>query len=197
MGTFNYNFYSNNRSTLLAVSYQLSAISHQQNPKSEIEKAISHQPSAISQLKSEINMHLTEIEKVFVLKSTQLFSQTPENIIAEIVPIVKEVTVSAGDIIFNKGDNGSSMYIIYDGAVKIHDGETTFIENKSRDFFGELALLDPEPRSATATALTDSLLLKLDEEEWYELMEDRPEVLRSIMRILCRRIRLQNELLMQ
>ena len=140
---------------------------------------------------------LTDIEKVFVLKSTQLFSETPENIIAEIVPIVKEMVVSAGDIIFNKGDIGNSMYIIYEGSIKIHDGDKIFIVNGRRDFFGELALLDPEPRSASATATADTLLLKLDEEEWYELMEERPEVLRSILRILCRRIRHQNELLIK
>lgn len=139
---------------------------------------------------------LSEIEKVLVLKSTALFAETPENIIAELVAIVKEEFVSKDELIFRKGDSGSSMYIIYEGEIRIHDGSRTFATLGSHDFFGELALLDPEPRSASATAATDTLLLKLEEDDAYELMEERTEVLKSIMRILCRRIRAQNVKLM-
>lgn len=136
---------------------------------------------------------ISDFEKVLVLKGTALFGGTPENIIAEIIPIVREVMVSKGEVIFSKGDSGSSMYIIYNGEVKIHDGDRTFATLGKREFFGELALLDPEPRSASATATVDTVLLKLEEEEAYELMEERTEVLRSILMILCRRIRMQNE----
>ena len=136
---------------------------------------------------------ISEFEKVMVLRGTALFGGTPENIIAEIIPIVREEFIPAGETIFKKGDSGSSMYVIYTGEVKIHDGDKTFAMLGKRDFFGELALLDPEPRSASATAVTDTMLLKLQEEEAYELMEERVEVLRSILRILCKRIRSQNE----
>lgn len=138
------------------------------------------------------DQRLSDIEKVIVLKSTALFGGTPENIIAEIVGIVKEEFVVKDDVIFKKGDSGSSMYIIFQGEVKIHDGDNVFAILGSHNFFGELALLDPEPRSASATATADTLLLKLNEEDAYELMEERIEVLKSIMRILCKRIRLQN-----
>ena len=138
---------------------------------------------------------LLEIEKVLVLKSTRLFSETPENILVDIASIVQEERVSKDSAIFKKGELGNCMYIIYDGEVRIHDGDTTFITLKNRDFFGELALLDPEPRSATATALSDTLLLKLEQDEFYEMMSDRPEVGRGIMKILCQRLRNQNVLI--
>ena len=136
---------------------------------------------------------LSELEKIIVLKSTALFSDTPENIVAELGSIVDEVVVSKDEMIFKKGDPGSSMYIIYNGEIRIHEEDKTFAILKSLDFFGELALLDPEPRSASATALSDTLLLKINQEAAYELMEDRTEVLKSMMTILCRRIRAQNE----
>ena len=60
---------------------------------------------------------------------------------------------------------------------------------KRRDIFGELALLDPEPRSATATADTDCLLLRLDQGPFYELMDERNEVGRGVLKVLCRRLR--------
>jgi ATP/ADP translocase len=139
---------------------------------------------------------LSEMEKVIALKSTRLFADTPENIIAEISAAMQEVEVHEDDIVFSKGDSGNSMYVVFEGEIRIHDGEKTFTVCTKGDFFGELAVLDPEPRSASATALTDGLLLKIGEEDVYELMEDRTEVLRSVMRILCGIIRRQNENLM-
>jgi CRP-like cAMP-binding protein len=79
------------------------------------------------------------------------------------------------------------MFVIYSGSVKVHDGDLTFAMLKSRDFFGELSLLDTEPRSASVTALENSLLLRIDQQAFYEIMSDRSEVIREIMKILCRR----------
>ncbi|HEC79855.1 MAG TPA: cyclic nucleotide-binding domain-containing protein, partial [Firmicutes bacterium] len=61
-----------------------------------------------------------------------------------------------GEVICKEGDKGDSMYIIYEGAVKItkraHDKETTLAVLKEGDFFGEMAIIDREPRSASAIA---------------------------------------------
>jgi hypothetical protein len=138
---------------------------------------------------------LLEIEKVIILKSTSLFTETPENILVDIASIVREERIPEGEIIFEKGDQGSSMYIISEGEVRIHDGDITFAVMKNRDFFGELALLDPEPRSASVTALKDSLLLRLDQEDFYELMSERMEVAKGILKVLCRRLRDQNSII--
>jgi CRP-like cAMP-binding protein len=89
------------------------------------------------------------------------------------------------------------MFIIYSGSVWVHDGEHTLAELKTRDFFGELSLLDTEPRSASVTALEDTFLLRLDQHAFYEIMADRIEVTREIMKILCRRLRAQNQAVAQ
>ena len=138
---------------------------------------------------------LLEIEKVVVLKSTSVFADTPEHILVDVAAIVREERVTAGQVIFNQGDFGDAMYVIYQGEVRIHAGETTFATFRNRDLFGELALLDPEPRSASATATADSLLLRLDQEAFYELMAERREVAQGILRMLTKRLRAQNQLL--
>jgi len=138
---------------------------------------------------------LAEIEKIFILKSTRIFADTPESVLADIAGILVPQQFSKGQVIFHKGDYGNRMYIIYLGEVRIHDETTEFAVLKDRDFFGELALLDPEPRSATATALTDALLLHIDEDDFYELMAERPEVARGILKIVVQRLRNQNKLL--
>ncbi len=137
---------------------------------------------------------LLAIEKVMALKTTSIFKETMEDILVDIASILQEVQVKEGHCIFEKNDLGTCMYIIYEGLVKVHDGEFTFAELKTRDFFGELSLLDTEPRSASVTAISDSLLLRLDQHAFYEIMADRTEVTREIMKILCRRLRFQNQL---
>jgi HEAT repeat protein len=138
---------------------------------------------------------LLDIEKVIILKSTSLFTETPENILVDIANIIREERVEEGKSIFSKGDMGTCMYIINEGEVSIHDGDLSLAILKNRDFFGELALLDPEPRSASAKATKDTLLLRLDQDAFYELMSERMEVAKGILKILCRRIRNQNEVI--
>lgn len=136
---------------------------------------------------------ISEMERVIVLKNTQLFAQTPENVLSSIAPIMKEVTYSDGQEIFAKGDLGDSMYIIYTGQVGIYDGPKQLALFDKGEIFGELALLDTEPRSATTVAETDALVFRIDQEDFFELMEERDEILRNVLRILCQRIRVQNE----
>lgn len=136
---------------------------------------------------------LLTIEKVMALKTTEIFHETADDILVDVAHILKEVSYRKDDIIVEKNEVGTCMFIIYSGTVKVHDGDLAFATLKSPDFFGELSLLDTEPRSASVTALEDSLLLRIDQQAFYEIMADRSEVIREIMRILCRRLRKQNQ----
>lgn len=137
------------------------------------------------------------IEKVIVLKSLSIFSDTPETILAEIAHLVEEIELPKDAVIFKEGDIGNCMYIIFRGTVRIHKGNQTLATFNEKEFFGELSLLDPETRSASATALTDCFLLKIDEEPIYDLFESRPEVVKGIIKILCQRIRTMNQKLIE
>ena len=133
------------------------------------------------------------IEKVLVLKSLNLFKDTPENVLADLAPLMKEIQYEQGTEIFKEGDIGDSMYIIQQGNIKIHKGNTTLAILKEKEVFGELSLLDADTRSATATADTDCTLYKIDQEPFYELMDERPEVAKGFIKILCQRLRTMNE----
>jgi CRP-like cAMP-binding protein/HEAT repeat protein len=140
-----------------------------------------------------MNEKLMTIEKVMVLKTTSIFCETSEEILVDVASILNEEQVKAGDVIVNKGEIGTCMYIIYEGKVRVFDGEHTFAQLNSRDFFGELSLMDAEPRSASVAALEDTFLLRLDQHTFYEILADRIEVTREILKILCRRLRSQNQ----
>jgi CRP/FNR family cyclic AMP-dependent transcriptional regulator len=133
------------------------------------------------------------IEKVLVLKSLNLFKDTPENILADLAPLMKEMQYEQGIEIFKEGETGDCMYIIQHGNIRIHKGNTILAILKEKEVFGELSLLDADTRSATATADTDCTLYKIDQEPFYELLDERPEVAKGFIKILCQRLRIMNE----
>jgi CRP-like cAMP-binding protein len=133
------------------------------------------------------------IEKVLILKSLSIFRDTPENILAELAPLMHEIEYEKNILIFEEGSIGDCMYIIHKGEVKIHKGNTTLAILKDKEVFGELSLLDAETRSASATTTTNSILFRIDQDPFYELIESRPEVARGFIKMLCKRLRAQNE----
>ena len=133
------------------------------------------------------------IERVFLLKSLPLFNETPETILAEMAHLMQEMEIPQGTEIVKEGESGNCMYIIHRGTIKIHKGQQLLATLKEEDFFGELSLLDTETRSASATAETDCVLFHIDQDPFYDLMESRPEVVKGVIRILCKRLRAANE----
>jgi sigma-B regulation protein RsbU (phosphoserine phosphatase) len=132
---------------------------------------------------------LTTTEKATILKTVQIFAETPDEIISEIASLLEEVGLKAGETVFEKGAMGTSMYIIVAGRVRVHDGERTLNHLVERDVFGEMALVDSQPRLASVTAVEDACLLRLDQEPFYRLMDERSEVARGIISVLSRHLR--------
>lgn len=144
-------------------------------------------------MKSSVNGNLLLIEKVLILKSANIFKATPENILAEVAQIMDEIEYEEDAEIFKENTVGDCMYIVHKGSVRIHKGNKTLAVLDEKEVFGELALLDTETRSAGAIANTDCSLFKIEQEPFYDLMEARPEVAQGIIKMLCKRLRAQNE----
>ncbi len=129
------------------------------------------------------------VEKVLALKSTDIFKEVPEQDLVDIAMIMEEMELDEDALIFNKGDIGDSLYIIHQGSVRIHDGAHVFATLHSSEMFGELSLLDAEPRSADVTTAEECLLLCLKQEPFMEVMIQNSHVLKGILATLCRRLR--------
>ncbi|MCL4821303.1 MAG: cyclic nucleotide-binding domain-containing protein [Vicinamibacteria bacterium] len=132
---------------------------------------------------------LTTVEKVIILKSVSIFRETPDEILAEVASRLEEVDVGPGGIVFEKGDMGSALYIVVEGGVRVVNEGRVLRELGPREIFGEMAALDPEPRSASVLAIGATHLFRLEQEALYELMADRIEVVRGVIRVLCERLR--------
>ena len=132
---------------------------------------------------------LTTIEKMIALKSVDFFGQTSGEVLADLAEILTEVEIPAGQAVFAKDEPGSSMYFIVQGQVRVNDGDFAIGQFGEGDAFGEMALLDRAPRSASVTALTDTHLLELGQEPFYVLLDAYSDVGRHIMQLLTQRLR--------
>lgn len=134
------------------------------------------------------------IEKVLLLKKSQIFENCGETDLLEIAAVCEEIEEEKDITVFSKGDDGNCMYFIYRGEVLIHDNNNRLAVLGENEIFGELSLLDFEQRSASATTLTDCYLLKIDQESFYDILASNTEILKGIMKTICRRLREQDKI---
>ena len=98
-------------------------------------------------------------------------------------------SAKAGEIIFSEGDEANQLFVIKSGEVSIRSGNRTLAELSSNTIFGEMALIDDAPRSATAVAKTDVELVPISEEQFLFLVSQTPYFALKVMRVLARRLR--------
>jgi CRP-like cAMP-binding protein len=96
------------------------------------------------------------------------------------------VPFEPGDSIIERGAVEDWLFVVAEGKIRIHIGELTLLEHGPGGVVGEFALLAPAPRSASATAIEPSLLLRLRRGPFEELLDDRPEIARAVISTLAR-----------
>jgi hypothetical protein len=129
------------------------------------------------------------VEKVLLLKSATLFQHLSGADIEKIAGIAQECEFQAGQPVFEQGDPGDALYVVTLGQVRVHVGEKQIAVLKERDCFGEMAILDDQPRSASITAVSDVQCLSLRRDDFFFLLEDHFEIVKSIIRVLTERLR--------
>lgn len=132
------------------------------------------------------------------LGKVNLFSTLSASQLAEIEAACHRTTYRTGTILFHEKEPGSVFYIILSGSVKIYTsselGEDKLLSIcKPGDSFGELALIDGLPRSASAQALEDAEVLSLSRPKFVQLLQRNFEINLAIMSSLCHIIRVSNE----
>ncbi len=133
------------------------------------------------------------LEKTIILKSVDLFHKIPGDVLTRIAQIAEEIRCEQNHVIFKEGDHGDSMFIIISGKVDVIQNDHSITQLQRGTCIGEMALLDQEPRSADAITLEESVLLKIDQEGFFQLMASNPEIMKQIVKILTRRVRSMNK----
>lgn len=134
-----------------------------------------------------------------VLARSGLFQGVAADAAEAAAAAFETVSYSRGATIFSEGDPGESLYIVLAGKVKIgrkaSDGRENMLAVMGpSDQFGELSLFDPGPRTATATALTDVNLARMDKDALRPWISEHPEIAEQLLRVLARRLRRTNNI---
>lgn len=132
---------------------------------------------------------LTTIEKVIFLQNVDVFSEVPSEQLAFLAAIAEEISVLENDVIYNKDDRSDALFLVLDGNVRLDRDGREITTVGSMEAFGTWALFDDEPRVATATAVADTRLLRIDHDDFYELLADNVEVTRGVLKMMVRRLR--------
>ena len=137
--------------------------------------------------------------KIQFLRRVPIFGALNEDCLQRVAAIMIEKSYSRKSIVFHEGDHGDTLYIIKGGRIKIAkvaiDGrEKTLTILQPGDFFGEMAIFDNMPRSATAEAIdNDVRLFGLNKKDFERLIHEYPSIALRIMKDLTRRIRQINQ----
>jgi uncharacterized membrane protein len=134
------------------------------------------------------------VEVTELLRSLPLFEGLPDEDLDAIAARLQRRSYRAGEIVFHQGDLGDSMFFIQKGDVNIHlpgeDSRRISLKDLAPgEFFGEVALLDGEPRTASALASTNTTLLELQREQLEAYLKGRPQAAMAILRSMGQRMR--------
>ena len=133
-----------------------------------------------------------------LLRSVPLFASLPDPALAVLATRMRRRAMPGGAAIVYRGDPAGALYIIVAGRVKVHTatrgGDEVILEIlKSGDFFGEMSLLDGQPRAADVTTVEATELALLDGDALWQAILDQPGIALSLLRTLSERLREQNE----
>jgi CRP-like cAMP-binding protein len=133
--------------------------------------------------------NLTTIEKVIFLKSVDIFEHATVEQLGRIAELTEEVHFEPGEAIFNEGDFGDAFYVVLSGRVSIEKNGNTLREIKEKEAFGALEMLDFHPRAVTAKAFDQVRALKVNGQEFHDLLSLDMEMVEAVFRMLCGLVR--------
>ncbi|MTJ11004.1 cyclic nucleotide-binding domain-containing protein [Anabaena sp. UHCC 0204] len=136
---------------------------------------------------------LTSVDRLLFVRQVPIFKELRDDFIVRLASVMNELSYPSNYTIFQQGQEGRSLYILVSGRVKVHIGDTKLAEVDRGKYFGEMAVFDTQPRSASITTLESCECLELTQEQLYDAIEETPEIAVNVIRELSRLIRKLNE----
>ncbi len=132
---------------------------------------------------------LSTLDRAIKLQKVELFSELETELLALLGSIAEQVSVEPGDTIVEQGSALEALNVVLGGSIQMsRDGKALFSVGEG-DTIGNWALFDRQPSVVTATAMEPSWLLKIDREEFYDLLADHSEMTRELFFALFKRVR--------
>ncbi|RPH34239.1 MAG: hypothetical protein EHM93_01370 [Bacteroidales bacterium] len=126
---------------------------------------------------------------VSILKTIGLFASVREEVLYQIAEVLVPKQLKQDEVLFKKGDDDHTLYIVVRGSVKAHVGDHNFAVFQYSEFFGEYSLLDSSARSTSVTALEPTDLLGFEQKDFFNFLDNNPSMTRAMLNNLVWRLR--------
>ncbi len=132
---------------------------------------------------------LTAVEKVIFLQDVDIFQLISTEDLARVATITEEIEYKDGQELFKINDLSDSMYMVIEGKVKMDRDDQTVMIAAHKDVFGTWALFDDETRVVNATVIEQSTLLKIDKDDFIDLLADNVRITQSVLKAMVVKLR--------
>jgi sigma-B regulation protein RsbU (phosphoserine phosphatase) len=136
---------------------------------------------------------LSITEKIESLKNIQLFKDVSEDELGKIAEFAQEIQLGDGEILFESGDIGDAIYFILRGQMKAYKSGIELTVLKDNECVGEMAVIDAGPRSASVSSSGNSSLLKLNRNDFYNILQGNINLLQNTLKIILKKLREHTE----
>ncbi|MBK9168265.1 MAG: cyclic nucleotide-binding domain-containing protein [Bryobacterales bacterium] len=132
---------------------------------------------------------LNIVEKVIALEAVELLKALSPEQLSRIASIAREVRYRPGETIFEPSGGVDALFIVLDGTVDLSRDGVSIVTARQNEVLGAWALFDDEPMQVAAKAIDDVHLLRINRDDFYDLLSDNIEIAASIFATLVRRFR--------
>ena len=132
---------------------------------------------------------LTTIEKVVLLQNVDIFAEVPTEQLAYVASIAEELSFAPDEIIYKELDVADALYVVISGKVEMRRDQRDISQAGPSGAFGTWSLFDTEPRVVTAVAREATKLLRVDREDFLELLSDHVQITQGILKTFAGRLR--------
>ena len=129
------------------------------------------------------------IEKVIFLQDIDVFKEVKLEDLTHLAAIAEEKSFLPEADLYEINESPDSLFLVINGKIRLHRNGQEISVIGPREAIGTWALFDNEPRVATATALEESETLRIDREDFYDLLSDHVRIAEAVLRSLTRRLR--------
>ena len=134
-------------------------------------------------------MPLSTIERILFLKGAELFDQIDGEDLAAVALVAQEVQFAAGETLIRQGDPGDCLYIIVEGQASVSiRGVGLVATREAKRSIGEMGIISRRPRSADCVALTETAALRIDRDDFWQLLAERPQLALGVINVLSQRL---------
>jgi len=146
-------------------------------------------PSILSNAFSHRPDELSLLTKVELLRKIDLFRILPQSTLENLAQETRDIVFKKDEIIFEEGLTGSNMYVILSGEILIYLGAKKVAVLKQGEYLGEMSMVDSKSRSASARALSHTLVMEINEDVFCKIIASNPQSLMAMMKTFSKRVR--------